>query len=116
MEKDKGPMIGKLRTTTLTEADLQFTMRKYLNENKEEKIEKDERFSKSNCGSRKNYSIETAILEKRLTVDSSLLSNKATMCNVIDLQSAYDKQLPDIGGMLVEFVGHDRNGIKLITK
>ena len=36
----------------------------FLNEDKEEKIEKDDRFSKSNCGSRKKYSIETAILEK----------------------------------------------------
>ena len=38
---------------TLIEADLQFTMRIFLNEDKEEKIEKDERFSKSNYGSRK---------------------------------------------------------------
>ena len=38
------------------------------------------------------------------------------MCNITDLQSSYDRQLPDIGGILEESVGHDRNGIKLITK
>ena len=100
LEKGKGPMIGKLRTTTLTQADLQFTMRTFLNEDKEDKIKKDDVFSKSNYGPRKNDSIETEILEKRLTFDSSLLSNKATTCNMTDLQSAYDRKLPNIGGTL----------------
>ena len=44
------------------------------------------------------------------------MSNKATTCNTTHLQSAYDRNLPDIGGMLEKSLGHDRNGIKLITK
>jgi len=67
--KGKGMIIGKLRTITLIEADLQNIMRIYLEDLDEEIIESDDRFSKSNYGSRKNYSIETAILEKRLTFD-----------------------------------------------
>ena len=67
--KGKGMIIGKLRTIMLIEADLQNIMRIYLEDLDEEIIESDDRFSKSNYGSRKNYSIETAILEKRLTFD-----------------------------------------------
>ena len=50
-------MIEKLRTTTLIEADLKFMMRMFLNEDNEEKIEKDEMFSKSSYGSRKNIQL-----------------------------------------------------------
>ena len=64
------------------------------------RYKKDDRFSKSNYGSRKNYSIETVILEIRLIFDSSLLSNKATTHNITDLQSLYDRKLLDIGVIL----------------
>ena len=55
-------MLGKLRIITLIEGDLQINMRIHLNADREEVIENDNRFSKANYGSRKNYSIETAIL------------------------------------------------------
>ena len=53
-------------------------MRMCLEDSEEEMIELDDRFSKSNCSLRKNYSIETVTLEKRLTFDQSLLSAKST--------------------------------------
>ena len=56
--KGKGWIIGKLRIVTLIEADLQFRMRMKLGSKNKEIIEDDERFSKANYGSRKNYSIE----------------------------------------------------------
>ena len=52
-------------------------MRMCLEDSEEEMIELDDRFSKSNCSLRKNYSIETVTLEKRLTFDQSLLSAKS---------------------------------------
>ena len=61
LEKGKGPILGKLRNITLIEADLQIGMRISLNSEKEELIENDERFSKVNYRSRKNYSITSAI-------------------------------------------------------
>ena len=61
LEKGKGLIIGKLRSITSIEGDLQINMRIHLRADKEELIENDRRFSKSNYGSRKNYSIETAI-------------------------------------------------------
>ena len=68
LSKGRGMMLGKLRTITLIEADLQCIMRMFLNEGEEEMIEADKRFSKANYGSRKNYSIETALLEKKISV------------------------------------------------
>ena len=114
--KGKGMIVGKLRTITLIEADLQNIMRIYLEDLDEEMIESDDRFSKSKYGSRKNYSIETAILEKRLTFDHSLISSKPTIYHLTDLQSCYDRQLANIGGIVEELVGRDRRAIKLITK
>ena len=63
LEKGKGPILGKLRNITLIEGDIQINMRIQLSSGGEEKIEKDSRFSKSNYGSRKNYAIESAILQ-----------------------------------------------------
>ena len=46
------------------EVDLQLIMRILTNKDNEEKIEKDYKFSKSNYGSRKKYSIKLIILTK----------------------------------------------------
>ena len=60
-------------------------MWKYLGSEGKEIIEDDDQFSKANYRSRKNYSIESAILEKRLIIDSIILSMKPTICNLTDL-------------------------------
>ena len=65
LEKEKGPILGKLRTTQLVEADLQLLMRILIGGRKEEAIENDKRMSKFNYGSHTHYSIENSILEKR---------------------------------------------------
>ena len=91
LEKGCGPTLGKLRFITLAEADLQMGMRITLNSPNEELIENDKRFSKANYGSRKNYSIESAILEKRLIMDNSLNSLNHTIYNFTDLKSYYDR-------------------------
>ena len=114
--KGKGMILGMLRIITLIEADLQFIMRIFLREDVEELIENDDRFSKANYGSRQNYSIESAILEKRLIFDNSMLSGKKTIYTITDLQSCYDRQLAEIGGILEESVGKDRSAMKLIAK
>jgi len=116
IEKGKGIVLGKLRIITLIEADLQYMMRIYLGDEEEEMIEHDSRFSRANYGSQKNYSIESAILEKRLIFDNSMISGKDTMYAITDLQSCYDRQLAEIGGIVEESVGRDRAAIKLITK
>ena len=89
--KGKGIVLGKLRIIMLIEADLQYIMRIYLSDEIEELIKSDKRFLKSNYDSRKNYSIKTAILEKQLTFDSSLLSSKLIIYHLTDLQSCYDR-------------------------
>ena len=90
LEKGKGPKLGKLRTITLIEGDLQILMRIFMDGKNNELIESDPRFSKANYGSRKNYSIESALLEKRLIFDHSALETTETIYNFTDLEACYD--------------------------
>ena len=83
--KGKGILLGKLQIINLIEADLQCIMRTCLGDNDEEIIEKNCRFSKANYGSQWKYSIETALLEKRLMFDNSMLSGNETICTITDL-------------------------------
>ena len=100
----------------LIEVDLQLLMRIFLLSEEEENIENNERISKANYGSYKNYSIESEILEKRLIFDNSLLITKLTIYNLIDLQSYYNRQLANIGSIIEESIGRNRNVIKLFIK
>ena len=90
IEKGKGPVLGKLRNITLIEGDLQMMIRYHLYSENEEIIEADARFSKVNYGSRKNFSIETVLLEKRLILDNILIVTKPTIYTLTDLKSCYD--------------------------
>ena len=90
IEKGKGPVIRKLRTIQLIEADLQILMIIFINERNSGRIEIDPMISKYNYGSRKGYSIENAILEKRIVYNNSLLMGNHTIHNMTDLQSCYN--------------------------
>jgi len=114
--KGKGMLLGKLRIITLIEADLQYVMRIYLSDEEEEIIENDNRFSKANYGLRRNYSIESALLEKRLIFDNSMISGKETVYTITDLQACYDRQLAEIGEIVEESAGRDRDAVKLFSK
>ena len=71
---------------------------------------------KANYGSRKNYLIETAILEKQLIMDRSLLTMKVTVYNLTNLKSCYNRQLANVGSMVEESVGRNRKAMMLFTK
>ena len=114
LEKGKGPILGNLRTIQLIEADVQLMMRIFIGGRNDKNIINDERLSKYNYGSRRHYSIETAILEKRLMYDSALRTGKPTMHTISDLKACYDRQLPNIGCMVQEAVGVNRHAAKLI--
>ena len=64
LEKGKGPVLGKLRTIQLIEADFQMLMCIFINMRGVESIERDPRLSKYNFDSRKNYSIDEVLLKK----------------------------------------------------
>ena len=53
LSKEKDMIIGNLRIMTLIKGDLQPIVRMHLEGVKEELIEKNNRFSKTNCGLRK---------------------------------------------------------------
>jgi len=79
-------------------------------------IDTDDRFSSANYGLRKNFSIKTAILEKRLIFDTSLLSLKPTIYNLTDLKSCYNRQLLNIERIVEESVSRNRQAMKLFIK
>ena len=60
----------------MIKADLQLVMRMFLGSRMNERIENDARISKYNCGSRSGYSIENALLEKRLIMDHAKKSGE----------------------------------------
>jgi len=72
-------------------------MRIYIGSRNNEKIELDERLSQFNYGSRSNYSIEMAILEKRLMYNVAVRDGKPIIHNILDLKACYDHQLPNLG-------------------
>ncbi|MFN9955858.1 MAG: hypothetical protein ACK55I_22385, partial [bacterium] len=71
LDKGKGPIIGKLRTIQLVEADLQLLIRIFVGNRTSGLIEDDPSISKFNFRSRKLYSIDEVILEKRLIYKST---------------------------------------------
>jgi len=91
IEKGKGPILGKFYTIQLIEADLQLLIRIFMSNRNQGTIEKDKIISKCNYSSRKNYNIETAILEKRLIFNNSMLSGEPSIYNLTNLQSCYDR-------------------------
>jgi len=69
LEKGKGNVVNELRVMQIIEAYLQSLMRTFLSLRIEHKIEKEKRLSKYDYGSRKGYSAEVALLDKRLLLD-----------------------------------------------
>ena len=80
------------------------------------KIEKDERLSKCNYGLKKNYSIELAILEKRLIYNHSKIKCKEIAHNLTDLKAYYDRQLLEIISIVEELTRIERELVKLFAK
>ena len=91
-------------------------MRIYLNDEEEELIKKDERILKSNYESRKNYSIESEILEKRLVINEILISYKPAIYYLVDWKLCYHHQLVNIEGLIEELIGKNCNIIQIIIK
>ena len=79
-------------------------------------IEEDDRLSEFNFGSRQNYSINEALIEKRLIQNSSLIMEEKPVHIVIDLSTCCDRQLANVSSILLESVGANRQAIRLIAK
>ena len=75
----------------LIEGDLQILMRIFISGQNDDNLELDDRLSTFNYGSRKNYSIETAILEKRLMYDLAVRDGRLMMYTISDLKACYDR-------------------------
>ena len=91
-------------------------MRILIGGRNDKNLELNQRLSKFNYGSQCNYSIETAILEKHLIYDLAVRDGKEMMHTISDLKACYDRQLPNIGCMVQEAVGVEREPAKLFAK
>jgi len=111
LEKVKGSILGKLRIIEQIKGDIQI-----LNEHNKFQIKKDLRVMKYNYGLRLHYSIEDALLKKRLMYDNSLLNGKETIYNMINLKSCYNQQLAEIGLIVHESIRVERLIIILFSR
>ena len=91
-------------------------MRIFLYAEEEEIIEKDPRISKVNYGSRKNFLIETAILEKHLIFDNSMINMTNSIYTFTDLKACYNCQLAKLGSIIEESIGRNRNAMIMFAK
>ena len=66
-------------------------MRIFIGGRNNKNAEIDNRLSKYNYRSRRNYSIETILLEKRLIYDAALWDGKLAIHAVSDLKVCYDR-------------------------
>ena len=90
LEKEKEPILGKLRTIQLIEADLQLIIRIFIRERNDENVAIDKRISKYNRGSRRYYSIDILILEKRLMHNATIRNSQLTIYTTCELKACYD--------------------------
>ena len=82
-------------------------MRFFLGCRNKGSIKKDPRLSKFNYRSRRFYSIDEAILEKRLIYDISRYNKQLTINVITNFEVCYNQQLCNIGSIVKEFVGID---------
>ena len=82
----------------------------------EDKIENDERTSKLNHQSRRNCTINNAILEKWLMCDLSIRDSKLMIRNLLDLEACYNRQLPNIRCAAKEVLRVERESAKLFVQ
>ena len=91
-------------------------MRIFIRRRAENAIKNDQRISKFYYGSRSNYSIENAILEKQLMYNLVIRDRNEIMYNISDLEAYYNRQLPNIGCLVEESVGVEKEPAMLFAK
>ena len=64
----------------------------------------------------KGFSINSAFSEKRLIFDTSERNEELTVRAMSDLEACYDMQLPNVGGIVEESVGENRQVAYVIAK
>ena len=82
----------------------------------DDKVEKDKRISKNECGSRQGCFIETSLLEKRSILDHAKITEEENVHAMSDLTVCPDRQTPDSCGLVEETIGANRKAIQLIKK
>ena len=108
--------MSKLRIKQIIEVDLKLLMRIFLGIRTEYNYENEKIISKHDHGYRKGYHVESAFLEKMITLDLAKRTEDKVSHVISDLEKFYDRQLPNIEGIVEESIGVNKEAIKLVTK
>ena len=82
-------------------------MRIFIGYRIDDALEKNKWILKYNFSSRNEYSIDKAILEKRLLYNTSMFTRSNTVYTITNLEAYYDRQLANIGSILIELIRVD---------
>ena len=91
LDKGKEPVLGKLQTIQLVEANLQLLIWVFIRNRNKIEIEKDDCYSKFNFRLRKYFSIEEVLMKKRLIYNCSIVTQKPIIYVITDLTTYYDR-------------------------
>lgn len=116
VDKEKGPVLGKLRIIQLIEADLQLMLSIFFSLWNDSNIEEDLRLLKCNFGMRKGYSVKNAILEKQLLFESNSCIQKQFVYTFSNMEACYHRKDANIIFMVEESVGVHRDQAMLFSK
>ena len=95
---------------------MQLIMRIFLGIRNKKLAENNYCLSEYNHSFRKGYSINKAILEKKLIYNSSIQIGKLIVYVVTDLSACYDRQLTNIVSIVLQSIGVNWHAITLISK
>ena len=90
-------------------------MRACIGSRMNERLDSNYRTSKDNYGSRKGHSIENVLLEMIFVMDHEK-KGEENVCAMSDLEACYDRQTPELCGLVEGSIGANRKAVKLLTK
>ena len=91
LDKGKGLVLGKLWIIQLIKADFQLLMKTFLQNRNNSNIKQNNNISKFNFGSRRHYSINDILLEKRLVYNTSMWIREKRIYMITDLVACYNR-------------------------
>ena len=113
VEKEKVNMTNELKITQIIEADFQLLMKFFLGLRIADDYENDRIMSKHNYGSRRGFSTHSTLLG---IFDLARKIEDSFAYTMSDLEACFNRQLPNIVGIVEELIGVIREAIMLINK
>lgn len=114
LEKGKGPLLNKLRIIQLIQADLQMLMRVLILPSANKVIE--EGIINKCQYARRKETMMNALVEKRLIIESSILTRKDPVWLVSDMSACYNRHIKELGQFMLESHRVNADGAETLMK